>query len=218
MGPMSSSSASRRAVVYAAASLAIAPVLAPVAEAAPLHKVAILGDSITTGWGLPAPDALPARLQGELARLGAPARIMPSGVIGDTTAGGLARVDSAAPAGTDLCVVALGGNDLLQGADPTAVKTNLDKIIHRLKGRGVTVVLAGLKLPAVLDGPYATAFDAAFISVARADGVLYVPNMLEGVMLNPALNQSDGVHPNAAGVELIARRLAPVVARGLSAR
>lgn len=180
--------------------------------------VAILGDSITAGYGLPRPQALPAQLEAELARMGRVARVRPAGVNGDTTAGGLRRVDRAVPAGTKVCVVALGGNDLLLGADPKAVEANLDGIIRRLKARGVSVVLAGVQVPVILAGAWGRNFNGAFSSVARRHGVAFVPDMLAGVALNPKLNQNDGIHPNAAGVGVIARRLAPSVARALAAR
>lgn len=212
---MSAFSITRRAVLAAATGVAAAPWAA---KAAPLRRVAILGDSIAAGYGLPEDQALPARLESELARLGFAARITLVAVVGDTTAGGLARVDRAIRTRADVCVVALGGNDLLVGADPAAVRRNLEGIVGRLKARGMTVVLAGLQVPALLRGSYATAFDDAFASVARSQRVLFLPNLLEGVALNPRLNQRDGVHPNAAGVALIARRLAPVVARGLQTR
>jgi len=187
------------------------------AQAAQPAKVAILGDSITSGYGLPPGQALPARLQGELARMGARTLVISAGVVGDTTAGGAARVDRAA-AGADLCVVALGGNDLLRGEDPARIQANLGRIVRRLKARGVAVVLAGIKVPEVLSGSYARSFNEAFVQVARRENVLFVPDMLQGVTLNPQLNQRDGVHPNAAGVQVIARRLAPVVAKALQPR
>lgn len=209
-----SSHVSRRAGLAAAALLTFAPAVS--AEAAPAPpRVAILGDSITAGYGLPARQALPAKLSLELARLGDPVRIVPAGLSGDTTAGGLRRVDRAVPAGTRVCVVALGGNDLLNGEDPARMRANLERIVARLKARGVTVVLAGLKVPPLLDGPYAHAFDAAFAKVAKEQGVIFMPDLLDGVVLNPDLNQHDGIHPNARGVEVIARRLAPFVAQAL---
>lgn len=211
---MSSAFVSRRAVMAGAAALAVAPA----ARAAPAPSVAILGDSITAGYGLPASQALPARLQAELARIGTPARVIPAGRTGDTTAGGAARVDRAVPRGVGVCVVALGGNDLLIGEDPARVRANLDRIVARLKARGVTVVLAGVRVPSILGGAYARSFNGAFASVAKAHGVLFLPDLLEGVALNARLNQSDGIHPNAAGVGVIARRLAPLVAKGLGAR
>lgn len=216
--PMTFHKLSRRQALAGVAGLAAAAAGPQAVQAAIAPKVAILGDSITAGYGLPARDALPSRLQQELARLGAPARVVPAGVVGDTTAGGLRRVDRAVAAGADLCVVALGGNDLLTGTDPVAMQNNLRQIVRRLKAKGVTVVLAGIQVPPLLRGGYGAAFDAAFANVARAEQVLFVPDMLAGVALNPSLNQRDGIHPNAAGVAVIARRLAPVVARGLSAR
>lgn len=214
---MSSQSVSRRAVVTAAACLALAPA-APALASSSEPRVAILGDSITAGYGLPAREALPARLQARLSRMGDAVRVISAGISGDTTAGGAARVDRAVPAGVKVCVVALGGNDLLNGEDPARMRANLERIVAKLKARGVTVVLAGLRVPAVLDGAYARAFDAAFQSVAKAQGLIFLPDMLAGVALNPALDQRDGIHPNAAGVDVIAKRLAPLVARALQGR
>jgi len=214
---MSSSTFSRREACAAAAAFAVTPVLAGAADAAVQPRVAILGDSITAGYGLPSSQALPARLQAELARMGLSARVIPAGVSGDTTAGGLARVDRAVPKDARVAVVALGGNDLLLGEDPARVRANLDRIVARLRSRGVKVVLAGVRVPAILDGSYARAFNNAFASVARAHNVIFLPDLLEGVVLNPSLNQPDGIHPNAAGVTVIARRLAPLVAKGLQA-
>lgn len=178
-------------------------------------RVCLLGDSITAGYGLPASQALPARLQAELSRQGVAAKIVGAGVTGDTIAGGLQRLDRAVPRGVGACVVALGGNDLLTGADPAAMRKNLDEIVRRLKARGVKVILAGVRVPPILNGDYARRFNDAFASVARAHAVPLLPDMLAGVALNPRLNQRDGIHPNAQGVELIARRLAPFVARAL---
>jgi acyl-CoA thioesterase-1 len=209
-----SSQVSRRAGLAAAAVISLAPAVA--AQPAPAQpKVAILGDSITAGYGLPAREALPAKLSAELAKMGDPVRIIPAGLSGDTTAGGLRRVDRAVPAGTRVCVVALGGNDLLNGEDPARMRANLERIVDHLKARGVTVVLAGLKVPPLLDGAYAHAFNAAFATVGKEKGVIFMPDLLDGVVLNPDLNQHDGIHPNARGVEVIARRLAPFVAQAL---
>ncbi|MEP6967547.1 MAG: arylesterase [Pseudomonadota bacterium] len=186
--------------------------------AAPRAVVTILGDSITAGYGLAAADALPARLEAALARIGAPARVRGAGVSGDTTAGGLARLDFSVQADTNVCVVALGGNDLLQGLDPRATGANLTRIVRRLKARRIAVVLAGLAAPGAIGRGYARDFDAAFPAVAKAEGVTLYADLLAGVARNPMLNQRDGIHPNAAGAALIARRLAPVVARALKTR
>ena len=150
--------------------------------------------------------------------MGMPVRILPAGVIGETTAGGARRVDAAVPPGVELCVVALGGNDFLQAACPTGIEANLELIVWRLKAREVTVVLAGVRVPAALDGEYGRAFNNAFAAAAERHDVIFLPDLLHGVVLNPDLNQSDGVHPNAAGVAVIARRLAPLVAQGLKSR
>lgn len=177
--------------------------------------VTILGDSITAGFGLPASAAFPARLQAELAKLGRSAVIRAAGVSGDTTAGGLARVDFSVQKDTTLCVVALGGNDLLQGLKPGTTKANLDAIVKRLKARKIRVLLAGLAAPPAIGGGYAREFNAVFPAVAKAQGVAFYPNLLAGVSGLTRLNQRDGIHPNAQGAALIAQRLAPAVAKAL---
>lgn len=188
---------------------------APPQAAGDLPVVALLGDSITAGYGLPAKDALPAQLEAALAAAGAPVRVRAAGVSGDTTAGALARVDFSIQDDTDLCVVALGGNDLLQGIEPATMRANLEGIITRLKARNITVLLAGMQAPPSY-GAYATDFAAVFESLARDHDVALYPFLLDGVALDPALNQDDGIHPNAAGVKVIAQRLAPVVAGALA--
>ncbi|MDZ4374581.1 MAG: arylesterase [Phenylobacterium sp.] len=180
--------------------------------------VTVLGDSITAGYGLPAKAALPAQLQAALARMGVSAVVRGAGVSGDTTAGGLARVDFSVRKDTVVAVVALGANDLLQGQDPKRTRANLDSIVKKLKTRGVGVVLAGIDAPAQIGGGYARDFNAVFPAVARTHGVVLYPNLLDGVARRPALNQPDGIHPNARGAAIIAARLAPVVAKALAAR
>jgi acyl-CoA thioesterase-1 len=201
---------------YLAASLAT--LIALPALAARPAVVTILGDSITAGYGLPAAAALPAQLQLALGRLGVSAAVRGAGVSGDTTAGGLARVDFSVQPDTALCVVALGGNDLLQGLDPKATRANLDAIVKRLKARGVGVLLAGIAAPPAIGRAYASDFNAAFASVARAERVAFYPDLLAGVGDDSGLKQRDGLHPNAAGAAVIARRLAPLVGRALKAR
>ena len=203
----------RRTLIAATALLVPFPALA-----APRRVVTLLGDSITAGYGLPAAVALPARLQAELDRLRANAMVRGAGVSGDTSAGGLARLDFSVQKDTAVCVVALGGNDLLQGQDPKRTKANLDRIVTRLKARRIGVVLAGLKPPPVIGRAYAQEFEAVFASVARTHGVALYPNLLAGVAQTRGLNQKDGFHPNAQGVQIIARGLAPVVAKALTVR
>ena len=180
--------------------------------------ITLLGDSISAGYGLPGRDALPIQLQQAVARLGVPNRVRGAGLSGDTTAGGLARVDFSVQADTAVAVVALGANDLMRGLDPKVVQRNLDAIVRRLQARRIGVVLAGLRAPPVIGRSYANDFNAVFPAVATAHKAPLLPDLLAGVARNPALNQPDGIHPNAAGVRIIARNLAPTVAQALRAR
>lgn len=209
---MAAPSPTRRSLIALPLLLAAGPALA----ASP-KVVTVLGDSITAGYGLPRAAAFPAQLQKVLSKMGAAATVRAAGVSGDTTAGGLARVDFSVRKDTDVVVLALGANDLLQGQDPKRVRANLDGIIRKLKARGVSVVLAGIAAPVEIGGGYAREFNAIFPALARTHGVPLYPNLLEGVARNPALNQPDGIHPNARGAAIIAQKLAPVVARTLAA-
>jgi acyl-CoA thioesterase-1 len=190
----------------------------PVEAAAAPRVVTILGDSITAGLGLPAAAALPAQLGLALARLGTPAVVRGAGVSGDTSADGLARLDFSVQADTAVCLVALGGNDLLQGVDPKAIRANLEAIVAKLKARHIPVLLMGMMAPNAMGAGYARDYDAVFPAVAKAAKVGLYPNLLAGVMLDKALNQPDGVHPNPKGVKIIAARLAPVVAAALKSK
>lgn len=179
--------------------------------------VTVLGDSITAGLGLPARDALPAQLQAALDRLGVKAMVRGAGISGDTTGGGLARVDFSVAPDTNVCVVALGGNDLLQGADPKTTKANLRRIIDKLKARKIRVVLAGVRAPPLIGASYAREFTNLYPDLAREMGVTYHPNFVTGVVGVARLMQRDGIHPNAAGARIVAERLAPSVATALRA-
>ncbi|MBI1404739.1 MAG: arylesterase [Caulobacter sp.] len=194
--------------------LALAPAFPVLAQAKP-RIVTILGDSITAGYGLPARDALPARLEAELNRLGGHVRVRGAGVSGDTSAAGLARVNFSVQSDTDLCLVALGGNDLLQGLDPTRTKRNLDAIIARLQARRIKVAIAGMRPPPALGRSYARDFSALFPALASKHHIVLYPDLLAGVAGNPRLNQRDGIHPNAAGVKVIVKAMAPTVLRAL---
>ncbi|HWE45993.1 MAG TPA: arylesterase [Caulobacteraceae bacterium] len=213
MAKTSSPRISRRGLIAGALALGATPVLA--AGRAPV--VTILGDSITAGLGLAQADALPARLQAALARLGIHAIVRGAGVSGDTTAGGLQRLDFSVQNDTAVCVVALGGNDLLQGLDPRAMQANLTRIVERLKQRRIGVVLCGLTAPDAIGKHYAHDYDAVFPAVAKAERVAFYPDLRKGVANVRGFTQSDGLHPNAAGVLIIARGLAPVVGRALKA-
>ncbi len=178
--------------------------------------VTLLGDSISAGYGLRVSEALPARLELALRRLGRPTRVVGAGVDGDTTTAGLARVDRDVGPQTDLCVVALGANDLMQARSPSAMEADLDAILDRLDVRAIPALLCGMRAPPWL-ADYAPTFDAVFPTVARRHGVPLYPFLLDGVALDPRFNQADRIHPNAAGIEVIARGLAPLVRRALQA-
>jgi acyl-CoA thioesterase-1 len=208
--------ATRRFLLGSGLALAAAP--GSVLAAGRQQVVTLLGDSITAGYGLPGRDALPFQLQAALARLGVQAKVRGAGVSGDTMAGGAQRVDFSVQSDTDLCVVALGGNDLLQGLAPRAMQASLDRIVRRLKQRRIGVLICGITAPPIVNAGYARAFNAVFHAVARAERVPLYPNLLAGVEGVQRLNQPDHIHPNAGGARLIAQRLAPVVARALKAR
>jgi acyl-CoA thioesterase-1 len=199
---------SRRAILAVALVAAARPSLAARGKV-----VTILGDSITAGLGLPAAQALPAQLHLALNRLGVANVVRGAGVSGDTTGDGASRADFSIQPDTSVAVVALGGNDLLQGIEPRVIRANLDKILNRLAQRHMGVVLAGMTAPPEIGRGYARDFDAVFPSVAKAHRVAFYPDLLAGVARNPKLKQADGLHPNAEGVRLISARLAPVVAK-----
>jgi acyl-CoA thioesterase-1 len=201
----------RRALLLGIAASAASP-----AFAARKRVVTILGDSITAGLGLPAAAALPAQLGLALARLGTPVVVRGAGVSGDTSEDGLGRLNFSVQADTDVCLVALGGNDLLQGRDPKAMQANLIAILQRLKARRMGVVLAGLTAPRNIGAGYARDFNAVFPAVARTEHAPFYPDLLAGI--GPGLRQGDGIHPNATGVKIIAKGLAPVVAKALKSR
>ena len=177
--------------------------------------VTMLGDSLTAGYGLNARDAIPARLEAALTAAGLKVKVRPAGVSGDTSADGLARVNFSVRPDTDLCLVVLGGNDLLQGVEPKAMKANLDGIVQKLKARQIRAMLVGVKAPPAMGADYAREFDAVVPDLARADGAPAFPDLLGKVALDRSLNQGDGIHPNPQGVRQVVARLAPAVAAAL---
>lgn len=185
------------------------------AEAEPLEIVA-LGDSLTAGYGLPEGQGLVPQLQAWLAEHGSDARIVNAGVSGDTSAGGLARLDWSLTPQTDALIVTLGGNDLLRGLDPATTRANLDAILAAAQARNLPVLLIGLPGPANYGPDYKASFDAIFPDLARQYGALMEPNFMAGlgatdpVGLQP-LMQADGIHPNAEGVAKIVAHLGPRV-------
>lgn len=166
--------------------------------------IAVLGDSLTAGLGVAAEEAYPALLEARLRREGLAYRVVNAGVSGDTTAGALRRLDWVLRARPDVVVVALGANDGLRGLPVDAMRDNLVAIVTRLRRAGARVLLAGMRLPPNYGDAYTRAFADAFDDVARRTSVPRLPFLLEGVAGVPALNQPDGIHPNAAGQRVVA--------------
>ena len=179
------------------------------------HNPVILdfGDSLTAGYGLAPEQAFPARLEAALRREGIEARVVNGGVSGDTTAGGLARLEWTLADKPDLVILALGANDALRGIDPATVRGNLDKMIRKVEAVRAKVLLIGMLAPPNWGEEYKTAFDRIFPELAKIHDVPLYPFFLEGVAMKPEFNQSDGLHPNERGVAVLVERLAPIVAR-----
>jgi len=191
--------------ILCAAGCAIAP--APAAER-PVNIVA-LGDSLTAGSGLPANDAFPVKLQRALAAKGLNVQIADAGVSGDTASGGLARLDWSVPDGTDGVILELGANDALRGVEPQITRKALDAILSRLKKRKIPVLLCGMLAPPNMGAEYGRAFDAIYPELAAQYGAILYPFFLDGVAADPKLNQRDGLHPTAAGVDVIVGNILP---------
>ena len=180
------------------------------AEAEPSAPLVLaLGDSLTAGYGLGPGEAFPVRLEERLKRSGVAARVINGGVSGDTSAGGLSRLDWALAAEPDAVIVALGVNDALRGIEPAVTRANLDAILGRLAERGIRVLLAGMRAPPNMGPRYGAEFAAIYPELAAKHGVALYPFFLEGVAARPELNQADGVHPNGRGVDVIVERIAP---------
>ena len=178
-------------------------------EARAERVIVALGDSLTAGLGVAADEAYPARLEARLAREGYAYRVVNAGVSGDTTAGGLRRVDWVLRAKPEIVIVALGANDGLRAQSPQAMRDNLAAIVKRLQAGGARVLLAGMRLPPNYGAEYTKEFQAVFPDVARSTGVAFMPFLLDGVAADPRLNQPDGIHPSAAGQQIIADRVWP---------
>ena len=171
--------------------------------------IVALGDSLTAGLGVAADETYPARLQARLVREGYAYRVVNAGVTGDTTAGGLRRVDWVLRAGPEIVIVALGANDGLRGQSPKAMRANLDEIVARLSAAGARILLAGMRLPPNYGAEFTRQFAAVFPAVAQHARIAFMPFLLDGVAADPRLNQPDGLHPTAAGYQVIADRLWP---------
>jgi acyl-CoA thioesterase-1 len=173
--------------------------------------IVAFGDSLTAGYMLLRQSSFPAQLQVALAAKGYKVTIGNAGVSGDTTSGGLERFEWTLQTGADAVILELGANDALRGTDPKIARDNLDKMLGILKARNIPVLLAGMKAPANWGAEYKTSFDAIYPDLAAKYAVPLYPFFLEGVALDPALVQADGLHPTDKGVAEIVRRILPQV-------
>jgi len=191
--------------------LLVSVLVASAASATPRadHVIVALGDSLTAGLGVGVEEAYPALLEARLRREGFDYRVVNAGVSGDTSAGGLRRLDWALKLKPQVLIVALGANDGLRGQPPAALRANLTQIVERARAAGARVLLAGMRVPPNYGDEYARAFAAVYTSVARATGVPLAPFLLDGVAGDPRLNQADGIHPTAEGQRVIAEHLWP---------
>jgi acyl-CoA thioesterase-1 len=174
-------------------------------------KLVVLGDSLSAGLGLPAADAFPAQLEKALKDKGLNVAIDNAGVSGDTTSGGLDRLDWSVPEGTQGVILELGANDALRGTDPKVTRVALDAIVTRLKARHVAVLVCGMLAPPNYGADYAAQFNAIYPELAKKYDVPLYPFFLDGVAADVKLNQADGMHPTAAGVAVIVQKILPMV-------
>ena len=191
---------------------------AKIAETADEQLVLAFGDSLYAGYGLDQDQSFPAVLERQLEGQGIPARVVNAGVSGDTTAAGLARLSftlEGLPRKPDLAIVGLGANDALRGVDPSETRRNLDAIMSELARRGIPVVITGMMAPRNLGRDYSSRFDAIYPDLAKRYNARLDPFLLDGVITRPDLLLKDGIHPNAAGIEIMVKRVGPLVAQEL---
>lgn len=174
-------------------------------------KMVVLGDSLSAGLGLSAPSAFPARLEKALESKGIAVDMINAGVSGDTTSGGRDRLDWSVPEGTQAVILELGANDALRGVDPKVTRSALTDILTRLKARGIAVLLCGMYAPPNYGADYAARFNAIYPEIAKEFGVPLYPFFLEGVATKAKLNQPDGLHPTAEGIDVIVKNILPTV-------
>ena len=174
-------------------------------------RLVVLGDSLTAGLGLPPGKAFPDRLQAALRARGWDVDVLNAGVSGDTAADGLARYDWAVPANADALIVELGANDMLRGLEPEATKKALSAILDKAHAARLPTLIAGMRAAPNLGAEYDRAFDAIYPALAKDHDVALYPFFLDGVAGDPKLNQADGMHPTAEGVDAIVERIAPSV-------
>ncbi len=199
------------AVAAACAVVFLAPFVFATDPPPAMNTILAFGDSLTAGLGVPAEEAYPARLERRLREEGYAYRVTNAGVSGETTAGGLRRVDWALHSRPDIAIVELGANDGLRGLSPAMTRANLAQIIERFQAAGVIVVLAGMRVPPNYGGEYSRAFASVFPDLAHRYRTPFIPFFLEGVAGESGLNQADGLHPTSEGYRVVVERIWPVL-------
>ncbi|RUV35102.1 arylesterase [Mesorhizobium sp. M7A.F.Ca.MR.148.00.0.0] len=188
----------------------------PSARAEPF-KIVGFGDSLTAGYGLGTDQGFTDRLQAALRAKGHDVSVANAGVSGDTTSGGLARLDWSVPDGTQLVILELGANDMLRGVSPDITRKNLDEMLSKLKQRKIAVLLAGMRAAPNLGPDYQNAFDAIFPDLAKKYEVVLYPFFLDGVAGQPGMQLEDGLHPSVEGVDQMVERILPTVEKAIAA-
>jgi acyl-CoA thioesterase-1 len=201
----------RLVAAVALALLAGASLPHPARAAERTIKLVALGDSLSAGYQLQATAAFPVQLERALKDKGLAVEVANAGVSGDTSSGGLARLDWSVPEGTDAVILELGANDMLRGVDPKVTRQALAEIVRRLKARHIDVLLCGMRAAPNLGPDYARAFDAIYPELAAANDLVFYPFFLDGVVGDPKLNLGDALHPTAEGVARIVSGILPQV-------
>jgi acyl-CoA thioesterase-1 len=201
------------ALLFLVVSLTVSP-----ARAENPTRILALGDSLTSGYGLADRESFPSQLEQALIAAGEKVALINGGVAGDTSAGGLARLDWSLADKPAIVILEFGANDGLRGLDPAATRRNLAAMLTRLTQDGIPTLLVGMKAPRNLGADYVAAFDPIYEDLAKQFQLPLDPFFLDGVAGDPALNQSDGIHPNAAGVAVIVKRIAPEIIALIKAR
>ena len=191
--------------------LALATLVVAGPAFADTYRIVGFGDSLMAGYQLGPEEGFAPKLQAALKAKGHDVEVANAGVSGDTTSGGLARLDWSVPDGTDLVILELGANDMLRGLSPSITEQNLDKMLAGLKARNIPVVLAGMYAAPNLGQDYADAFNAIYPALAQKYGAPLIGFFMEGVAANPALQLEDGLHPNPAGVDAMVKNALPVI-------
>lgn len=198
------------------AAMAVLMAFAGAVRAEPVEIVGF-GDSLMAGYGLAPGEGFTDRLAAALAQSGVAVNVINAGVSGDTSSGGLERLDWSVPASADLVILELGANDMLRGVPPGVTRANLDQLIVKLKGRGVAVVLAGMRAAPSMGAEFQAEFDPIYPDLAAAHGVALYPFFLDGVAARPDLLLEDGLHPNAKGVQVMVERMLPSLKEAVAA-